>query len=201
MIAFLCGILIHKSPEHVVINVNGVGYRVHVPLSTFYDLGEINEEVCLNIHTHVREDLIHLYGFLTTLEKDMFLRLIEVTKIGPKLALSILSGIPAEDLRSAIWSGDVERLSCIKGVGKKTSERIVVELRDKLRAAEPVFPVVTGYGRTESDVMGDAISALMNLGYNQKEADAAIKRVAKDGQGGDLSLENLIKEALKNLMR
>ena len=118
MIAFLCGILIHKSPEHVVINVNGVGYRVHVPLSTFYDLGEINEEVCLNIHTHVREDLIHLYGFLTTLEKDMFLRLIEVTKIGPKLALSILSGIPAEDLRSAIWSGDVERLSCIKGVDR-----------------------------------------------------------------------------------
>jgi holliday junction DNA helicase RuvA len=201
MIAFLCGILIQKSPEHVVINVNGVGYRVHVPLSTFYDLGDINEEVCLNIHTHVREDLIHLYGFLSTLEKDMFLRLIEVTKIGPKLALSILSGIPAEDLRSAIWAGDVGRLGCIKGVGKKTSERIVMELRDKLRGAESAFPAVTGYGRTESDVMGDAISALMNLGYNQKEADAAIKRLAKDGQGEDLSLENLIKEALKKLMR
>lgn len=199
MIATLRGTLTHKTLDYVILNVNGVGYRVHVSLSTFSELPELNSEVDLNIHTYVREDLIHLYGFYTLQEKEMFLRLIEVSGVGPKLALSILSGIAAPDLKAAIWTGDLNRLNQVKGVGKKTAQRIVVDLKDKLQKEEPV-PLESMQSDVSQGVVSDTVSALVNLGYTLKESEKAVSRIMRDDGEQEHTLEELLRKSLKTLM-
>jgi Holliday junction DNA helicase RuvA len=199
VIAHLRGRILEKHPHRVVVDVNGVGYEVAVPLSTFYGLAEPGGEIALRIHTHVREDQLALYGFATTLEQDLFERLIGVSGIGPKLALAVLSGIEPLDLIRAIERGDVARLTAIPGVGKKTSERIVLELKDRLPRASAAA-IAPGGGAPESPALrDDVLSALMNLGYHrplaEKAADAAIKTTPDGG------FERTLKQALRELAR
>lgn len=198
MIGRLTGRLAHKSPQQVILDVHGVGYRVLVSLATFYAIPEEGEEVTLETYTGVREDAIHLYGFSDSREKILFEQLITVSKIGPKLALNILSGMALQDLRSALASGDVDRLSTVPGVGAKTAERMVVELRDKIGAESGVTrgELVSGLGRRGSAVAEDAVAALLNLGYKKKEAEKAVGRAAREGSG---DLESLIRGSLSFL--
>jgi Holliday junction DNA helicase RuvA len=199
MIAHLTGILKKKVPHSLVIDNNGIGYEVSVPLSTFYALPEKDEEVSLHIYTHVRDDALMLFGFHTPLEKNIFMLLISVSGIGPKLATNILSGIGPEELLDAMAHGDAARMQSIPGVGKKIAERIALELREKavkIRGEQQLLtaPLVT---REDERVYSDALSALVNLGYSSKSAKEAVDRaraVAKD-----VTLEKLIKEALRIL--
>jgi Holliday junction DNA helicase RuvA len=197
VIAHLRGRLLEKQPNRITIDVGGVGYDVAVPLSTFYGLGEPGAEITVRIHTHVREDALSLFGFSTRLEQDLFERLISVSGIGPKLALSVLSGIEPLDLIRAIERGDLARLTAIPGVGKKTSERIVLELKDRLPRAQ-VASAPTGATPESSSLRDDVLSALMNLGYHrplaEKAADAAVANA-----GGDF--ERTLKQALRELAR
>ena len=200
MIAHLRGRILEKQPTRVVVDVAGVGYDVAVPLSTFYGLGEPGAEVALRVHTHVREDALALYGFATALELDLFNRLISISGIGPKLALAVLSGIEPPDLVAAIERGDVARLTAIPGVGKKTSERIVLELRDRLPRAHPVAAAAGGDGADRLVVRDDLLSALMNLGYHrplaEKAVDAALKTVGREA-GFELTLKQALREVAK----
>jgi Holliday junction DNA helicase RuvA len=197
MIGHLCGKLHHKSPEQIILDVNGVGYCVQVPLSTFYDLPETGGQVSLHVHTHVREDALQLYGFRTADEREIFLLLITVNGVGPRLAVSILSGISPDELRQVLRSRDHRRLQAIPGVGKKIAERIVLELRDrwKDRRDKPAEPVPAGH---DGEAYADALSALMNLGYRAAEAGKALTRARKT-LGESPPLEQLLKEALKTL--
>jgi Holliday junction DNA helicase RuvA len=182
MIGLLRGQLADKRPNQVLVDVNGVGYQVSIPLSSFYALGELRENVVLLIHTHLREDSITLYGFLTSREKHFFELLISASGVGPSLALKILSGMSVDELLPAIRAGDLVRLTRIPGVGRKTAERIVVELRDKLAAMEPPEPErVSAAGRTQLE--SDVVSALLNLGYDRRVAEKALEDVV--GNGGD----------------
>jgi holliday junction DNA helicase RuvA len=197
MIAHLEGKIRHKSPDFIVIDVHGVGYRVHVSLSTYYDLPDPGQDVCLNIHTHVRDDALQLYGFRTLAEKEMFLMLTSISGIGPRLALNILSGITPEELRQVIYHENRGRLQSIPGVGKKTAERMILELRDKLKIKRD-SPSKLETVSCESNVRDDAFSALLNLGYRSAEAEKALQRVeAVDGER--LPLPDLLKKALKLL--
>lgn len=201
MIAQIHGILVHKSLDHLIVDVNGVGYKVHIPLSTFYQLPEIDSTVKLNTYTHVREDLLQLYGFFTRQERDIFQLLIGVSGIGPRLAINILSGIPVWDLCKALSEGNVSRLSAAPGVGKKTAERMVLELRDKIGtipfSEKPPIAGETDRGEVERDV----ISALINLGYKKAVAEKALE-TAKNTLKTDTSvLEDLLKEALRVLSK
>jgi len=192
VIAKISGNLAHKIPGEVIIDVGGVGYQVFIPLSVFYRLPEIGEPVALHIHTHLREDALQLFGFLELAEKRVFLLLNNVAGIGPKLAVNILSGIPADDLAQALKEGDQPRLVSIPGVGKKLAERMVVELRDKfltLRTEE------TGQGNG-SRLMQDAVSALVNLGYRRAEAENHVREIT---QRGERPLPEVLKEALRRL--
>jgi Holliday junction DNA helicase RuvA len=196
VIARLKGLLLEKSPNRVVIDVAGVGYDVLVPLSTFYGLGDAGSSVSLRVHTHVREDVIALYGFASALEQDLFERLISISGIGPKLALAVLSGIDPADLVRAIRAQDVARLTRIPGVGKKTAERIGLELKDRLpQAAVPADAAAPG----GDGLRADLLSALTNLGYNravaEKAADAAIKK------SPDAPFEQLLRDILRGMMR
>lgn len=198
MIAVLRGRVLEKQANRVIVDVSGVGYDVAVPLSTFYHLGEPGAELTLRIHTHVREDQLALYGFLTPLELAMFERLIAVSGIGPKLALAVLSGIEPEDLVRAIQTGDVGRLTAIPGVGKKTAERIGVELRDRLpkalEAAGGAPPPSAG------DVLRDDVaSALVNLGYHRQAVDKVLDRML--AAEGLPDFERALRAALKELAR
>jgi holliday junction DNA helicase RuvA len=201
MIAALTGRLAHKAPSHVTLDVHGVGYEVFIPLSTFYALPEINESASLSVHTHLREDAIQLYGFVTALEKDSFILLTGISGIGPKLALSVLSALNVPDLVSAIQAGDVEKLASVPGIGKKTAARIALELKDKVErlhvTPSPVPQAVSGpLGRLQDD----ALSALVNLGYKAADVKHAITRVA--GTKPDAPpLKELIREVLKDLAR
>jgi holliday junction DNA helicase RuvA len=202
MIAHLRGSILDKHPNRIVIDVNGVGYEVFVPLSTFYGLGEPGTGTALRIHTHVREDAFVLYGFATRLEQDLFERLIGVSGIGPKVALAVLSGIEPEELIRAIQRGDLARLTAIPGVGKKTSERIVLELKDRLPRAAVVAAAV-GVAEPEAPVLrDDVVSALVNLGYHrplaEKAAEAAIKII---GSASDASFERVLKQALREVAK
>src|SRR5688572_27997857 len=165
MIAFLRGRVLDKQPNRVVVDVQGVGYEVHVPLSTYYDMGDEGADTVLRVHTHVREDALQLYGFLTSLEQQLFERLIGISGIGPKLAIAVLSGIETRELVSAIQRGDVARLTRIPGIGRKTAERIILELMDRLAQlvvpAGVEMPVVVSTGDRLRD---DLVSALQNLG-------------------------------------
>jgi len=197
MIAYLEGKLRHKSPDHLIVDVHGVGYCVHVPLSTFYDLPDLGQTACLHIHTHVREDVLQLYGFRTTAEKQMFLHLVSVNGIGPKLAVSILSGITPDELRRVVLQQDSKRLRGIPGVGRKIAERLVLELRDHLKikkvdVEEPVCLL------GEDGPYADAYSALLNLGYRSREASRALQ-TAREALDKDPTLERLLKEALRLL--
>ena len=202
MIAHLRGSILEKQPNRIVIDVNGVGYDVFVPLSTFYGLGDPGAAIALRIHTHVREDALLLYGFATLLEQELFERLIGVSGIGPKVALAVLSGIEPQEFIRAIERGDLARLTAIPGVGKKTSERIVLELKDRLPRAQ-VAAVAAGVAPPEtSSLHDDLLSALVNLGYHrplaEKDAEAAIKTL---GSGSDVSFERALKQALREVAK
>ena len=192
MIGQLRGTLIDKRPNQVVIDVNGVGYQVQIPLSTFAALGALHAETTLLIHTHLREDQIALYGFLTARERQCFEMLISASGVGPALALKILSGMSLEDLVPAIRKGDVVQLKRIPGVGQKTAERMVVELRDKLAAIDVSE---SGKPTTRSQVESDVTSALVNLGYEARAVERTIELVR--GQGSDF--DALLKAALQKL--
>jgi Holliday junction DNA helicase RuvA len=199
MIAFLRGRVLEKHPNRLIVDVAGVGYDVLVPLSTFYVVGDDGSEISLRVHTHVREDQIALFGFVTALELSMFERLIAVNGIGPKLALSVLSGIEPRELVTAIQRADVARLTRIPGVGKKTAERIVVELRDRMpKAVESETTEVTS--AATSDVLrDDLLSALANLGYHQQAIDKVLEKVLKDKD--PLKFEDALRGALRELAR
>ncbi len=201
MIAHLTGKILSKLPNQVVLDVQGVGYEVTIPLSTFYDLGEDGSQVSLHIYTHVREDTIALYGFRTNHEKVLFEKLIGVSGIGPKLGIAILSGMSGDDLIPTIQMRDVARLTHIPGVGKKTAERLVLELHDKIgplasMAAHPQEQ----YSSSVSQTKDDAVSALTNLGYQLALADKAVREVLRS-EGHELSFEDLLRKSLQFLTR
>ena len=195
MIAHLRGTVFEKHPNRLIVEVAGVGYDVQVPLSTFYTAGEPGIEIALRIHTHVREDQLSLYGFATALELTMFERLIAVSGIGPKLALSVLSGIEARDLVGAILRNDLARLTAIPGVGKKTAERMCVELRDRMPKA-----VATDAVASPGDALrDDLVSALSNLGYHRHAIDKSLDRLVSSAS--EQRFEDLLRSALKDLSR
>src|SRR5688500_1370397 len=200
MIAFLRGRIIDKQPNLIIIDVQGVGYEVHVPLSTYYDAGEGGAEAALRIHTHVREDALQLYGFLTQLEEQLFKRLISISGIGPKLAIAVLSGIEPAELVSAIQRGDLARLTGIPGVGKKTAERIVLELKDRIAsmAAAPVGTATTEI-TTGDRLRDDLLSALQNLGYHRPLAEKAVDATLAKAESP--TFEQALRGALRELMR
>jgi holliday junction DNA helicase RuvA len=198
VIARLKGTLIDKSPNRLVVDVGGVGYDVLVPLSTFYTLGEAGSGVTLRIHTHVREDVIALYGFGTGLEQDLFERLIGVSGIGPKLALAVLSGIDSGELVRAIRTQDVARLTRIPGIGKKTAERIGLELKDRLAHVLQPAAATTAEGASGDERRDDLLSALTNLGYQRQAAEKAIDATLK--RSPDASFEELLRDVLRGMM-
>ena len=197
MIAHLKGKLIYKSPDHSIVDVNGIGYKVFSPLSTYYVLPKIGESVTFRIHTRVREDELKLFGFLTKEEQAIFEKLITINKVGPKLALGILSGMSPANLLTAVINNDAARLSAIPGVGKKTAERLTLEMKDKL--SDLTFGMEH---QPDAESPGgsyeDALSALVNLGYKKPQAEKSLKS-AYNKMGKDSSLEDLIKESLNNL--
>jgi Holliday junction DNA helicase RuvA len=201
MIALLTGRLAFKAPTHLALDVHGVGYEVFIPLSTYYNLPNVDDALTLSIHTHVREDAIQLFGFSTTQEKEAFGLLLSVSGIGPKSALGILSALPVSDLVSAIQSADVEKLEAVPGIGKKTAGRLVLELKDKLVKLHPaLLPATDTVTKTKDDTFDDALSALTNLGYRASDAKEALKAVQRSGSG-PMTLQELIRESLKNLAR
>jgi len=195
MIAHLRGILLEKHPNQAIVETAGVGYYVTIPVSTFTHLPDAGAEVRLRIHTHVREDALALYGFLTQDEKALFEKLIDVSGIGPTLAVKILSGLAAPDLINYIRRGEVDRLVRIPGIGKKTAERMVLELRDKLPAVSGAGPDAAA-ADTLSPVDQDVLSALLNLGCARPQAEAAVRK-AKAGGGGMMEFEPLFRRALE----
>jgi Holliday junction DNA helicase RuvA len=199
MIAFLRGRVIDKHPNRIIIDVHGVGYDVHVPLSTYYHVDEEGSEVSLRVHTHVREDTIQLYGFLTILEQQVFERLINISGIGPKLAVAVLSGIGPGELVGAVERGDLARLTAIPGVGRKTAERIILELRDRLQQLA-IVPAAAGAGGVApaDRLRDDLISALLNLGYHRPLAEKAADSTLTSSE--DLTFERALKRALRELM-
>jgi Holliday junction DNA helicase RuvA len=199
VIAYLRGRLSGKQPNRIVIDVNGVGYDVSVPLSTFYGLGDDGSEVALRIHTHVREDALALYGFATALELALFERLIGISGIGPKLALAVLSGIEPNELVRAIEQSNIARLTAIPGVGKKTSERIIVELKDRLPRLRPEIAAAEGEADEPSALRDDVLSALVNLGYHRPLSEKAVDTAVKATPDG--SFERTLKHALRELAR
>jgi Holliday junction DNA helicase RuvA len=199
MIAWLSGILIEKSITHCVVDVRGVGYRVVVPLTTFYELPEIGQPVVIHIHTHVREDALNLYGFHSREERAVFQLMISVSGIGPKLAINILSGIAAGELIRAVTTDDLKRLTGIPGVGKKTAERMILEMKDKAaKFGRETVPVGTVAVKTGDQVKDDAFSALVNLGYKGSAVKEVIDRIMRETVEMP-SLDQLLKQALKAL--
>jgi Holliday junction DNA helicase RuvA len=198
MIATLTGKLTRKATDYLIVEVSGVGYQVQVPLSTYYLISDDGEDIRLHIHTHVREDSLSLFGFFTEEEKSMFLLLVGVSGIGPRLALAVLSSLSVQDLSRAIQSSDDSKLCTIPGIGKKTAARMVLELKDKIRLLVPLV-TIDHQPASEAGIAEDAVSALVNLGYRKPLAEEALKK-AKQGRSG-LTVEELIKEALGVLMK
>lgn len=206
MIAHLSGTLLSKQANSVIVDVAGVGYEVTIPLSTFYDLEDVNSSVQLRIYTHVREDTLQLFGFRTTRERELFLKIISVTGIGPKLGITLLSGMSADEMIASIRTNNLARLTLIPGVGRKTAERLIMELREKVAelssaqleeelGAQPD----AGAPPSEDAVRADALSALLNLGYQRSGAEKAIDSAL--GEGGDLTVESILRRTLKKLAR
>ena len=198
MIATLHGVLTEKNPSRLVVDVGGVGYEVNVPLSTFYALGEMGAEVDLRIHTHVRQETLSLFGFATRLEVDLFERLITISGVGPRLALAVLSGLEPPDLLRAIQNSDIVRLQGIPGVGKKTAERISLELKDKLPANAADEGVTTDPANDTEGIRNDVMSALLNLGYHRPLAERAVNEVLTDKLG---TFEEVLRQALRELAK
>lgn len=193
MIGFLEGRLLEKTPGQILVQVGGVGYQVFISLTTFYALPEPPAAVALHIHTRLQEEALNLYGFADPEEKDLFLQLLGIPRVGARMALNILSGVGPEEFRQALAAGDVRRLAAIPGVGKKTAERIVLELKDKTR------PVPKGRPRPAPDqAREDALSALLNLGYTRAQADKALETAAAQGAS---TLEELLRQALRWLAK
>jgi len=201
MIASLTGRLAFKAPTYLVLDVHGVGYEVFIPLSTFYGLPSLSESISLSVHTHVREDAIQLFGFLTSQEKDAFVLLISVSGVGPKLALSVLSALPVSCLVSAIHSEDVEKLTTVPGIGHKSASRLVLELKDKVGKLHSGLVSASESPRQGQDAtFDDALSALVNLGYRPQDAKVALKQVKKSN-AKTIVLKDMIRESLKELAR
>jgi Holliday junction DNA helicase RuvA len=200
MTASLRGTLVDKTPNRLIVDVAGVGYDVQVPLSTFYVIGEAGSTVSLRIHTHVREDALALFGFASAIELDLFERLIAISGIGPKLALAVLSGIEPADLIKAIRLQDVARLTAIPGIGKKTAERIGLEMKDRLPAAVLPAGPSPGRGTAAEQLRDDLLSALMNLGYQRQAAEKAIGKAldATPGAGFEDALKATLRQLMKN---
>ncbi len=204
MISYLSGKLLNKEANAVIIDVAGVGYEATIPLSTFYELGEVGSEISLRIFTYVREDTLQLYGFITAQERELFLKLITVSGIGPKLAITMLSGMSAAEIIGAIQTDNLVHLSSIPGIGKKTAERLVIDLRDKLsdieigRAAGKAVGAIRA-GATGNEVYDDALSALVNLGYQQKPATKAVENAIDEGT--ELTVQKLLKRSLQLLAK
>ena len=196
MIGRLSGRIARKAPQTLLLDVRGVGYQVTIPLSTFYTLGGEGDEAVLEISTQVREDAITLFGFATARERELFERLISVSKVGPKLATAVLSGIDVEELCAAIASGNAARLATVPGIGMKTAERLVLELRGKVHAMEATTGLPAGTDAVSvpfKSAADDAVAALVNLGYKAKDAEKAVGRAGREGDG---TLESLIRRAL-----
>jgi Holliday junction DNA helicase RuvA len=206
MIAYLSGTLFSKQATSVIVDVGGVGYEVTIPLSTFYDLEDTGKTVQLRIYTHVREDTLQLYGFKTIRERELFLKIISVSGIGPKLGITLLSGMSADELIAAIRTNDLARLTLIPGIGRKTAERLVIELREKVAAltsaqleeALTMKAAATGEVR-QNDVRADALSALLNLGYQRVSAEKALDNAI--AEGGELTVESVLRRVLRKLAR
>ena len=200
MIALLTGKIAHKSPEFIIMDVNGVGYRIQIPFSTYYDLPEEGKDISLNIYTHVKEDAINLYGFRSLAEKNCFQLLISVSGIGPKLGKDILSNIQVGDLARAITQGDLVRLSAIPGIGRKTAERLVLELRSKVLKLDTSQPAPEGARTTAptSAMTDDITSALVNLGYKEGLVRKVLMEMVIPA---DAAMEEILKKALKLLMK
>jgi len=206
MIAHLSGVLLSKQATSVILDVGGVGYEVTIPLSTFYDLEDIGSAVQLRIYTHVREDTLQLFGFKTIRERELFLKVISVSGIGPKLGITLLSGMNADDLIASIRTNDLARLTLIPGVGRKTAERLVIELREKVGALssaqlEEEFAAKTAVSgeQTQDSVRADALSALLNLGYQRSAAEKAIDNAI--AEGGEVTVESVLRRVLRKLAR
>ena len=200
MIAFLSGKLISKQANTVIVDVGGVGYEVMIPLSTFYELGEIGADVQLRIYTSVREDAIQLFGFRTTRERELYLKLISVQGIGPKSGIAMLSGMSGDEIISAIRTDDLARLVTIPGIGRKTAERLVIELRDKVGELSDGSAPRTSASQVPADsVFDDALSALVNLGYQKNAAEKALQQAVKDR--AEVSVQKLLRAALQTLAK
>ena len=197
MIAHLRGTVLTKHPNQAIVETHGVGYEVTISVPTFSEMPGAGSEVALHIHTHVREDALSLYGFLRLAEKHLFEKLLTVSGIGPKLAITILSGMPADEMVTAIRDGDLVRLTRIPGIGKKTAERMVLELRDKLHAATGAAEVSAATSPVEEDV----ISALVNLGYQRASAEKAMLAGRGGARAGAKTFETLFREALGMLSK
>ena len=206
MIAHLSGTLLSKQATSVIVDVSGVGYEVTIPLSTFYDLEDPGSVVSLRIYTHVREDALQLFGFKTARERELFLKIISVTGIGPKLGITLLSGMSADEMIASIRTNNLARLTLIPGVGRKTAERLIMELREKVAELSSAQleeelgakPEVSAES-TEDTVRADALSALLNLGYQRSGAEKAID--AALSEGGDITVESVLRRSLKKLAR
>lgn len=202
MIGFLSGKILEKDANTVIVDVGGVGYEVTIPLSTFYELGEPGSEVSLRIFTHVREDALQLFGFKTVRERDLYLKLISVQGIGAKSGITMLSGMSADEIVAAIRTNNIARLTSIPGVGKKTAERMVVELRDKIgdiALGTAATAAAAGSAGDSDSVFDDALSALVNLGYQRNAAEKALQDAAKDG--AEMNVQKLLRAALQKLAR
>jgi Holliday junction DNA helicase RuvA len=198
MIAWLSGRLRHKATDHLIIDVAGVGYQVSVPLSTYNEIPDDGEDVSLHVYTHLREDSLSLFGFLTEAEKNMFMLLLGVSGIGPKLALAILSSLSVQELSRAIMASDESKLFSIPGIGKKTAARMVLELKDKMKLIMPMIAPLPDEA-VVSDDLEDVISALVNLGYKKPQAEETVRKVRHAHPG--LAVKDQIREALSMLMK
>ena len=205
MIAHLTGKLLEKQTNSAIVDVAGVGYEVTIPLSTFYDLEDAGTAVQLRIYTHVREDTLQLFGFKTARERELFLKIITVSGIGPKLGITLLSGMTADELIASIRTNNLARLTLIPGIGRKTAERLIMELREKVaelssaQLEEELGAKPEGTEPTEDTVRSDALSALLNLGYQRSAAEKAID--AALAEGGELTVESILRRGLKKLAR
>ncbi len=200
MIASITGRLARKAADYLIVDVSGVGYQVYVPLSTYYSIPEEGGEVSLQIHTHLREDSLSLFGFVTQAEKDAFLQLLTVSGIGPKLALAVLSSLSVEDLVCSVRDGDGSRLCSVPGIGKKTAARLILELKDKMKhPAADAAPAGPRADRSSDRDIEDAVSALVNLGYKKNLAEDAISRLRRGRPAA--GVETLIREALAELVK
>ncbi|MCE5212543.1 MAG: Holliday junction branch migration protein RuvA [Deltaproteobacteria bacterium] len=199
MIALISGKIVYKGIAHVIVDVQGVGYRVFIPLTTFYELPEAGQTITLHIHTNVKEDAINLFGFNTVQERDLFQLMISVSGIGPKIAMNILSGISAQEFLNAVSGGNVNKLVRIPGVGKKMAERLILELKEKvLKKMMQEQAPETGIQNRQDDIMEDVLSALVNLGYKNNVARDALDKAARTS-GEELVMDKLLKQTLKIL--